>query len=154
MVRSSFIFLIIIKSGLVVLVVRYIFTFKFWILFTACKFCTPVLIGGFSLESSDCKSPPVFTTLQSRFSQYWGLHSLQFFPLISISSNLCSKTVGTVPKPPTTSGITVTLIFHRCSSSLARYKHLSIFLLSFIFSLWSSGNGKLQKMTNYFLLFN
>ena len=61
------------------------------------------------------------------------------FPLISDSSGLLSKPLETVPSAPITNTITVTFSFQSFLSSQARSKYLSIFSLSFIFTLWSAG---------------
>ena len=50
-----------------------------------------------------------------------------------------------VPSAPITIGITVTFMFHRCFSYLARSRYLSLFSLSVDFILWSIG------MTVYYL---
>ena len=60
--------------------------------------------------------------------------------LISISSNLLSKPLGTIPSVPTTIGITITFYSFLCS--LARSKYLSVFSPSFIFTLLSAGTLK------------
>ena len=51
---------------------------------------------------------------------------------------------------PTTFSITVTLMFHGFFSSPTRYKFLSVFSLSFIFTLWSSGT---ETSTRWQILF-
>ena len=84
----------------------------------------------------------VSRTLLSILSQFnsavvWMVLSLS---IISDSSCLFSKPLGTVPNAPTTTDIIVTFIFLGLFSSLARYK-LSNFLFSFIFPL-VSGTAK------------
>ena len=68
-------------------------------------------------------------------------------PLISNSSSILSKLLGTVPSEPTTIGITDTFMFNSFFflfffSSLTKSKYLSILLLSFIFTLWSTRMAK------------
>ena len=52
---------------------------------------------------------------------------VSILPLISNSSSLFSKPLGTVPSAPTANGITIILIFHSFFCSLAKSKYLSIF---------------------------
>ena len=54
-------------------------------------------------------------------------------PLISKSSNSCTNPLVTVPRTPVTIGITVTFVFYSFINSLARYRYLSFFSLSFRF---------------------
>ena len=63
-------------------------------------------------------------------------------PLISKSSSPSINPLVDLPSAPVTIGITVTLIFHSFFSSLAKSRYLSLFLLSFSFTLWSSGMAK------------
>ena len=63
-------------------------------------------------------------------------------PLISKSSSPCTKPFMTVPSKPNAVGITVTFMFHSFFCSLARSMHLSLFLLSFSFTLWSAKTAK------------
>ena len=60
-------------------------------------------------------------------------------PLISNSSSPCTNPLVTVPSLPITIAITVTFMFHSFFSFLARSKYLSLFYLSFNFTLWSAG---------------
>ena len=74
-------------------------------------------------------------------------------PPISNSYNPRSKSLGTIPSAPTTTGITVTFMFHNFHSFLARSSYLSLFSLSLIFSLWSVGTAKSiirQVLFNYY----
>ena len=63
-------------------------------------------------------------------------------PLISKSSSACTNPLVTVPSVPITTGSTVTFMFHGFFSSLTRSRYLSLFLLSFSFTLWSDGTAK------------
>ena len=72
--------------------------------------------------------------------------------LISNSSSLFCKFFGIVPRAPTTIGVTVTFMFHNLSSSLARSRYVSIFSLSFIFTLWSTGTAKSTRWQVFFWL--
>ena len=55
-------------------------------------------------------------------------------PLISNSSGPCTSLLVIVPSAPTTTGITVTLMFHSFFNSLARSRaHLSFRFLSALF---------------------
>ena len=62
--------------------------------------------------------------------------------LISKSSSRCTNPLMTVPSALITIGITVTFMFHSFLSSLARSKYLSLFSLSFSFTLWTAGTSK------------
>ena len=68
--------------------------------------------------------------------------TITILPLISNSGSLFSKPLGTVFSAPIIIGITVTFMFDSFFSSLARCKYLSIFLLSFIFTLQSARTAK------------
>ena len=74
----------------------------------------------------------------SRSQQCWIVTILL---LISNASSFFSKPFRTVPSAPTTIGITITRIFHRLFSSLARSRYLSLFLFSFILTLWPVGTA-------------
>ena len=64
-------------------------------------------------------------------------------PLISTSSTPCTNPSVTVPRAPITICITITFIFHSFFfSSLARFRYLSSFSLSFTLILWSAGTAK------------
>ena len=109
--------------------------------FTACEFFTLVLAGGLSLESEWQR---VSSGLQdsSKYSNNVLVWMILILSLISNSFSLFFKLLGTIPRAPTTNSITVTLMFHSIFSSLARSKYLFIFLLSFIFPLWSARMAK------------
>ena len=58
---------------------------------------------------------------------------------ISTSPTLFSTSLRTIPSVPTTNGITISL----CSIAFPAYwQYLSIFSLSLIFTLWSTGTAK------------
>ena len=59
--------------------------------------------------------------------------------LISKSSGPFTYSLVTVPTAPITIGTVVTFMSHCFITSLARSRYLSIFSLSFIFTLWSAG---------------
>ena len=63
-------------------------------------------------------------------------------PLISKSSSSGSNPLVTVPSAPITIDITATFMFHRFFSSLARYRYLSLFSLSYSFTQWPAGMAK------------
>ena len=63
-------------------------------------------------------------------------------PLISKSSSPCTSSLVTVLSVPITIGITIVYMFHSFFSSLARSRYLSLFSLSFSFTLWSAGMAK------------
>ena len=71
---------------------------------------------------------------------------------VSMSSSFLTKPLWTVPRFLTTFGISVSFIFHRFLSSLAKSKYLCPFSLSFIFTLWFSGTVKLTLQVLFFLL--
>ena len=71
-------------------------------------------------------------------------------PLISKSSSSCTNLFVTVLSPPVTIGITVTFMFHSFFSFLARY--LSLFLLSFSFTMWPARTAKSTIWQILFLL--
>ena len=63
-------------------------------------------------------------------------------PLIFRSSSLSANRLMTVVSAPITIDITVTFMFHSLFGSLARSWYLSLFSLSFSFTLWSTGTAK------------
>ena len=62
-------------------------------------------------------------------------------PLISNSTSLFTKSLGTVPSSLTTNDITVTLVFHSFFNSLIRSKYLSNFWL-FLFGVLEQQNSE------------
>ena len=71
-------------------------------------------------------------------------------PLISKPTSPCTNPLVTVPRALFTIDVTITFMFHSFFSSLARFSYLFFFLLSFIFTLWSSWTA---KPTNWPVLF-
>ena len=63
-------------------------------------------------------------------------------PFISKSFSTCSRILVTIPRPPITIGIIVTLMFHIFFNSLARSRNLSFFRFSFNFTLSPAGTAK------------
>ena len=61
------------------------------------------------------------------------------FLLIYKSLSPFTNPSGIVPSAPITTGITITFMFHSFFSSLAKSRNLSLFILSFIFTLLSVG---------------
>ena len=72
-------------------------------------------------------------------------------PLISKFSSPCTYPLVTAPSAPITSDITVTFIFHSFFSSQARSCYLSLFSLSFNFTLWSAATASIRQVL-FFLL--
>ena len=75
-------------------------------------------------------------------------------PPISNFSSPLSEPLGTVLSVPITVDITVTFLFHSFLSFLARSKYLSLFSLSWIFTLWSTGTTKstIQRVLFFLLI--
>ena len=98
----------------------------------------------FRRRLSDSMSPQVSRTLLSILADLnnavvWMVSTP---PLISKSSSLCTNFLVTVSSAPITIGITITCMFHSFFSSLARSRYLSLFSLSFCFTMWSAGTAK------------
>ena len=62
--------------------------------------------------------------------------------LIFNSSSPFTHHLGSFPSAPVTIGITVTLMFHYIFGSLSRSRYLSLYSLSFNFTLWSAETVK------------
>ena len=92
---------------------------------------------------SDRKSPQVSRTL-SILSDLNNVvvWMVSTHPLISKSSSPFTNPLVSVLRAPITIDITVSFMFHSFSSSLARSWYLSVFLLSFSFTLWSARMAK------------
>ena len=98
----------------------------------------------FHWSLSDSKSPEISRTLLSILAVinntvFWIVPTR---PLISKFSNPRTDPLVTVTSAPNTICITVTFMFHSFFSSLARSKYLSLFSLSFSYTLWSAGIAK------------
>ena len=95
-------------------------------------------------------SPGIFYVFLSNWNS-GQIRKVLILPLISCSLSLIPWPLDTVPRAPTTSGITITFTFQSFffPSSLARFQYLSIFSFSFIFFLSSAG---MSKSTSSFLL--
>ena len=89
---------------------------------------------------SDSKSPQVSRTFLSILADLnnivvWMVSSC---PLISKSSSLLINPLEILPSAPITINTTITFVFHSFFCSLATSKYLSLFSLSFNFTLWST----------------
>ena len=101
--------------------------------------------GIFELLSlNDSKSPQVSRTLLSILTDLDNAVVWVVFarPLISKFFNPCISSFVTGPTAPIIIGITVIFMFHSFCSSLARSRYLSLFSISFSFTLWSAGTEK------------
>ena len=95
----------------------------------------------FHWSLSDCKSPQISRSFLSILANLNNavVWMVSTHPLISKSSSPYTNPFVTVPSATITIGVTVTFTFHRFFSSQARLKYLSVFSLSFNFTLWSAG---------------
>ena len=93
---------------------------------------------------NDNKSPQVFRTLLGILADLNNavIWMVSTRPVISKSSSPCSNPLVTVPRAPITIGIIVIFMFYSFFNSLARSWYLSLFSLSFNFTLWSAGTAK------------
>ena len=93
---------------------------------------------------SDSKSTQVPRTLLSILANLNNavIWMISTRPLISKSSSLCTNPLVAIPSAPITTGISVTFTFHSFFNSLAMSRYLSLFYLSFSFTLWSAGITK------------
>ena len=106
---------------------------------------------------SDSKSPQVSRTLFSilddpKNAVFWTVSSC---PFIFKSSSPFTNPTGNVPSTITTIRITVIFMLHSFFNSLARPRYLSLFCLSFIFTLVSwDGNYDFLAVENYICICN
>ena len=107
-------------------------------------FFWPVLTGGFSLK---VEWQQVSRTLLSTLAVVWIVLILS---LISSSSVSIPSLLGTIPKIQPIIGLTVIFIVHRFFCSQERSRHLSLFLLSLICTMWSA---EMVKYTRWQILF-
>ena len=93
---------------------------------------------------SDFKSPQVSRTFPSILADLNNalVCMVSTRPLISKSSSSCIYPLITVPSASISICIAVIFLFNSFFSSLARSRDLSLFLLSFSFTLWSTGMAK------------
>ena len=93
---------------------------------------------------SDSKSSQIYRTLLSILADLNNavVWVVSICPLISKSFSPCPNPSATVSSAPITIGITVTFMSHSVFSSQARSRYLSLFSLSFSFTLWSTGTTK------------
>ena len=111
------------------------------------------LLINFHWSLSDSKSSRISRILLSipanlNSGVVWMVSTL---PVIFKSSTHFNNLSVTVPRVPIIIGIIVTFMFHNFFSSLARSMYLS-FLLSFNFTLWSTGTAKKVCMFSIFFL--
>ena len=100
---------------------------------------------GFHWSLSYTKSLEVCRTLLSVLADLYNAILCMVFsrPLISKSSNPCTKNVVTVRSTPITIGLTVAFMFHSdFSMSLAMSRYISLFSLSCNFAFCSVGTTK------------
>ena len=110
----------------------------------------------FPLSLSDSKFIQLSRTLLSVLVKIRSavVCTISILPQISNFPTLFSKFMEILPRAPTTIGIAITFMFNSFFSSLARFRNLSVVLLSFIFIPWVGWNGKIYWMTNSFLPVN
>ena len=109
----------------------------------------------FHWSLSDSKSLHVTRTLLSILADpdntvVW---MISISPLISNSTSLLSKPLGTVSSTLSTIGITATFIFSDSFNSQARSNNSSLFLFNFFFSLWSGATAKFTIRLFFFFFF-
>ena len=129
----------------------FIFTFTVYpsllLLFTPSEIFTPFLLRVFHRSLRDRKSPQVSRTFRSILvvlnnAVVWMASTC---PLISKSSSSFNNPLLTIPKAPTTIGITVTFMFHSFFNSQAKSRYLSFFSFSFNFI----AVGRDRKVDNF-----
>ena len=98
----------------------------------------------FHKNLSDSKFPPATWILLSILADLNNsvLWMVSTCPLISKSSSPCTNPLMTVPRAPITISIIFTFIFYSFFNSLAKFRHLSLFSLSFNFTQGSAGTAK------------
>ena len=106
------------------------------------EFFTSALADGFHWSLSDSKSPLVSRTLLSILLNNAVVWTVSTCHIISKALGPCTNLLATIPRAPITIGITVTFMFHSIFSSPARSWYLSLFSLSFNFTVWSAGTTK------------
>ena len=121
------------------------------------EFSIQPLADGFSL---DFELQQVSSSLQDSSKYSTDLNNAIVWvvstrPLISKSSTLSSNPSVSILSILTTTGITVTFMFHSLFSSLARSRYLSFFLLSFSFTQWLAGTAKstIRQVLLFFFFF-
>ena len=130
--------------GMTVNLMFYGFTSIISIIFLLESFSLQRYLMVFHWSLSDNKSPRVSWTHLSILTDLndavvWTVSTC---PVMSKSSSLCTNSLVTIPRVPTTIDIIVTFMFHCFFISLARSRYLSLFSLSFNFTLWSAGITK------------
>ena len=75
---------------------------------------------------------------------------VSILPSISNCSSLLSRLLETVSSALTPIGITIARTFYSFFNSMARSKYLSIFLLSFMYTLWYTGMAKSRRRPVFF----
>ena len=129
--------------------------FSFYYHFTTWEFffSQQRLLAAFHWSLSDSKSYQVTRTLLSIRVDLSNVvvRMDSILPRISNSSSPFSRLMVTVPSAYTMIGIILTPMVHNLFSSLARSKYLSIFLLSFIFTLPERYNPQDGKFSFVFL---
>ena len=103
---------------------------------------------------SDSKSPQVYRTLLSILTVLNNdiVWMVSTHPPTSKSFNPFNNPLVTVPKAPIMIGTIITFMFHSFSNSLARFRYLSFFSLSFSFIQWSAETAKSKILQVFFFL--
>ena len=103
---------------------------------------------------SDSKSPQVSRTLLCILGDLNNaiVWMVSICPLTSKSSSPCTNPLVAVPSTPITIGVTITFMFRSFLSSLARSRKLSLFLLSFSFTLWLARTAKFTVQQVLFII--
>ena len=120
--------------------------------FTLLRFFTSALADSFSPEFEWQRVTSALFCSLAYFNDavVWMVSTC---PLISKSSSPCTTLLVTALSTPITIGITITFMFPSFFSSLARSRYLSLFSLSFSFTLWSAGMAKFTtRQVRFFLL--